>query len=436
MQTIFKHDLIKPVFFISMSGSILFLFGFAMVDEGDAFKYVMFRDPRAVFSDFYDCIVMSRGGHPYLLGSSYPALPNLIFAFFAKLIPDTTILRAGHDAVDLRAALVSFMIYCIIVLPALVILIFQNKEGGDIEKFVMVLLLLLSAPFLFLFERGNILLVSLVTLMAFLFWKNSERPWIRELAYISLAISAGIKLYPAIFGLLLVYDRKYSAALRCMIYGVILFIVPFYVYGGITGIDEFLVNLSASSASNSASFGFSVNASNTSRVFAKLAGGGWRLAGYVPYLILCASIVSFFMIKTEWKRITLLATVAILVPEGNGLYVLVLMAVPLILFLDAKAERTAIDWVYLLCFILIFIPMPLTPENFLPELNPPGRVGFYFYTVGTMMASLAVLLMSAALNLEGFSLFLQRQRGASRGWAWLPYGPREKSGMRPLGSDK
>ena len=42
--------------------------------------------------------------------------------------------------------------------------------------------------------------------MFFIFFKDSEYPVIKELSYIALALSAGIKLYPAIFGLSLIID--------------------------------------------------------------------------------------------------------------------------------------------------------------------------------------------------------------------------------------
>lgn len=407
-QTMIKCDLIKLVFYISMGIGISFLFFYAIIYEGNPFENILFTDPWATFTDYYDCIVLSRNENPYALGSSYPALANLIFAFFSKMIPESLILKNGVEASFVLASKISFIIYNIFFVSALVILIFKNKNGSDFEKFATVIFLFYSTPLLFLFERGNILLVSLVMLMIFIFGKDSKKPWVREISYISLAISAAIKIYPAIFGLLLIYDKKYIEAMRSAIYGILFFLLPFFAYGGFSALYAFHENLNGASAFMSHhGFGYMLNLSNTIKVYAILIGHRDSvhyqiIADYAPYAIALVSVISLFFIKSEWKRTALLATITILVPKFTGVYVLVMMVFPLILFLDAQGERAKKDWFYLLFFILIFIPIPFTAEIFLAEVNKASR-GYYFYNLGTMVESLAVLLMSVFINLEALN---------------------------------
>ncbi|MBQ9783212.1 MAG: DUF2029 domain-containing protein [Clostridia bacterium] len=52
-----------------------------------------------------------------------------------------------------------------------------------------------------------------------------------------IAVAAGIKLYPAIFGLLYVKEKRWSETLRLIAYGVLFFVVSF----------AFLADLEASS---------------------------------------------------------------------------------------------------------------------------------------------------------------------------------------------
>ena len=41
------------------------------------------------------------------------------------------------------------------------------------------------------------------------------------------ALAAGLKLYPAIFGLLLLFDKKYKEAIRLVVYGILAVVIPF-----------------------------------------------------------------------------------------------------------------------------------------------------------------------------------------------------------------
>ena len=82
-------------------------------------------------------------------------------------------------------------------------------------------MMIVSYPVMFCLERGNILILSVVFAMFFIFFKDSDNKFIKELSYISLAMSAGIKIYPAVFGLTLIIEKKYKEALRLLFYGFI-----------------------------------------------------------------------------------------------------------------------------------------------------------------------------------------------------------------------
>ena len=56
---------------------------------------------------------------------------------------------------------------------------------------------------------------------------ESDDPVKRELALIALAFATCMKLYPVIFGVLLLRKDKLKEATRCIVSGLVLFIVPF-----------------------------------------------------------------------------------------------------------------------------------------------------------------------------------------------------------------
>ena len=79
-------------------------------------------------------------------------------------------------------------------------------------------------------ERGNILLLCWPLMAFFILYRNSEKPLLRELACLALAIAAGFKLYPAFLGVLLLRDKNYLAAVRTVLYGVVCLCFPLFFF--------------------------------------------------------------------------------------------------------------------------------------------------------------------------------------------------------------
>ena len=80
---------------------------------------------------------------------------------------------------------------------------------------VLTLLLLASAPLFIAIERGNpVFPVTVMTLWA-LYLQNEEEAWKKELALILIAAAAGFKIYPAIFGLLYIKEKRFPETVPC-----------------------------------------------------------------------------------------------------------------------------------------------------------------------------------------------------------------------------
>ena len=125
----------------------------------------------------------------------------------------------------------------------MVFLTLKMKKGSNKEKYLFITLMMFSIPFLFAFERGNIILVSFILLLVFMCFKDSENKVLREIALIGLAASAAIKIYPAIFGLILVKEKRWLDIFRVITYGLILFVLPFLFFGGYSSLILYLKNL-------------------------------------------------------------------------------------------------------------------------------------------------------------------------------------------------
>jgi hypothetical protein len=109
---------------------------------------------------------------------------------------------------------------------------------------MMVGCLLLSTPFFAgAYERGNSVMIVVVLLLIALNWRDSESMVKRELAMILIAICAGIKIYPAIFGLLYLKEKRWKETLRLVLYGIVFFFGPFVFFLGKNGFLLWLSNV-------------------------------------------------------------------------------------------------------------------------------------------------------------------------------------------------
>ena len=92
-----------------------------------------------------------------------------------------------------------------------------NEAQRRQDRFLAVLLLC-SYPFWLAIERGNMSLLVLLLLMYAMSLRDSERAAEREFALILIAVAAALKLYPAIFGVLYLAQKRYKEALRLQAY--------------------------------------------------------------------------------------------------------------------------------------------------------------------------------------------------------------------------
>ena len=96
------------------------------------------------------------------------------------------------------------------------------------------------------------------------FTYDNKNKILREIGLISLAIATSIKIHPVVFGLMLLFDKRWAEAKRCIIYGVLIFFVPFLCFGGFSEFTVLLSNLTnASNFLGSIGHGYRLNFSNT-----------------------------------------------------------------------------------------------------------------------------------------------------------------------------
>ena len=123
--------------------------------------------------------------------------------------------------------LIIIILILIVNMIALYELIRSCKNGNKAVKIMTSIAFCLSMPVIFTIERANFLLMTLFFILFYIFNYDSENKTRRELALISLAMASALKLTPAVLGILLLYNKQWKEAIRTVIYGLILGMVPF-----------------------------------------------------------------------------------------------------------------------------------------------------------------------------------------------------------------
>lgn len=390
----------------------------AAASGGESWKYMLFHSGpyTDMYMDFFNSI--RDGGSPNVYSARnniYPPLCVLIFRIFSKLIDPNLVSTRFSQRTMLQADQLCMIIYilfalvCIMSLVRLIESYANIKTDGKLQTHAAIIsyAMIISYPVMFCLERGNILILSVIFAMFFIFFKDSENKAVRELSYISLALSAGIKLYPAIFGLSLIIEKKYKDAARLMVYGIIAVVFPIVFF-----LDEFRTNpasvsigvfpllrigtsVVADSETTSALskliknlLNFAINKKsslNFSSVsiqnFIFMAQGSATTAKIFCGITEVIALFCAFTAKREWQKVFLLCYLMLNIPSASNSYALSFLLIPFIIFLFNTEKYRQKDWVYLAGFMLILTPLP-TLWYYHPDIvkNFVNSIGIYYNT--------------------------------------------------------
>ncbi len=353
------------------------------------------------FMDFFNSIRDSIGGTPYTNKCIYPPLAYAFYNFMYLFFPSNFIGHTGHDLRYSQSGLLLVIAYTFVTSICAFFLCYWLKSGTTKRRALFALFIVLSNPFLFAFERANLILMSFLFLMGYFLLKDSKSRVLREISYICLAVSAAFKIYPAVFGLLLIFEKRWDDAIRCVIWGVVLFFVPFVFFEGLTGFRLLLHNIvSAGDLFLQINTSYKLNYSNTLATLLTMAGmPGVALEPYLQmlsFLMGFTMMIASFFHKTKWKSTAILALIVVGVPNFSFVYTLIFMTIPLIYFLDDQSKRTTLDRIYLICFIGLFVTVAY------PYPDPQMVLHVNYFIWGIFIKGFCLLLMAVLLTAEPF----------------------------------
>ncbi len=367
----------SELFIILTAACLIWLILLLCISNGGLFSNLFYWDRLDTGMDFFNSVAETRNGTPYSMYTTlYPPLANLFFYFIQSMVPgyisslwpDThlEIVDMRSTNMDMRAhqeLMLPFIIFTVLSVLLLYILIEKLLAGRSRYSKLAAIACVLSHGVLYAVERGNIILISLLLALFFMAFHDSENKAVKELALIALAVSAGLKLYPAVLGMVLIKERRWKDAVRTVIYGVICFIVPFFVFEGTEAIPIFFKGLFSFSNNTDAQFGlygiihfvllrlkdfFGIDLVNVSVVYT------------VCRIVALFGMLYVFMTEKKKSREWLALILILIYFQESVSYTLCFFIIPFIAYLQENKKITADNCIEFILYMIWLMPL-LTP---------------------------------------------------------------------------
>ncbi len=272
-----------------------------------------------------------------------------------------------------------------------------------ISQLLILSLLFSDIYFWGILQRGNSAVIACMLLLAAMILRQKESKVSQELALICIAAASAVKIYPAVFGLLYLRERRFKEALRLTLYGLVLFFFPFIFFGGVPAFIQLLKNL-ADVASNYYRDGESfIGIQSCCRFFwSRLLGTDIAPAAEVLFLLISAAyfilaVTATCILTEEWKRLFMLTSIMVLCPSWSGTYTRIYFAIPFIAFMfHTQASRSSV--LYAILFAGIF-SLSYFPDD-MPVLGK----------LDSIILFLPIYAISIGLGIETVAKLSRRQR--------------------------
>ena len=342
---------------------------------GGKFGYFFRDDTVDTFMDLFESLILNKtfGGEPGI----YPPVPDLVYKVMAHMV-DFSFIDSSLGVMEqgrlLRAATPgAIFIIChilLFMLPFFVVLIVVI-DGSLRKKLAFSFLISLSGIVLWSLERGNIVVYAFLFTFLFLYLNNQEDTLCQQLSYLCLALAASIKLYPAIFGIVLLEKKDWKGALTCFAEFCGLYVIAFFCCGyAFSNFGGNFINVlvwgeekhisSHSYSLKNLVFVLEVVVRHIPFVhFAIDTGLATRLAQ-----IACLSLCLWVCHDTSryWEKLFSLSLLCIYIPSISYQYVLMFLLIPLVYFLNEK-EVGPFDGLYDVAFALL-VSLLVVPVQF------------------------------------------------------------------------
>ena len=382
--------------FIVLSLGLFVLWSYLFLcNIGGIQRDVFFWDRNDWFMDFYNTVYYSVGRSPYVWGAAQDR--NYLPFCYLLLYPFTFLYSWGsmewgvayQARYDQLMAIAGFAFF-MAVTGMLFYCLGKACRAREIEKAGMLAAMFCSGVMLYNIDRANLVILSAAFTSVFFMTYDSESRLYRHIGFVSLAIAAALKIFPAMFGVVLLSRKRYKDAAWTICYGVALAALPFLLLNGdlLHNIDQFYWALDAHAE---------IYSGGPLGLFASTILTDEKSGFGVITWILCAiAVVCACTIRVRWKQV-LLFSLALVLSTGQRWYGLIYLLYPMVLFLNEERHSRA-EWLYLAAFVLILSPLQFD-----------FTVGFLTFTSRRLINTVCVV-MYLYLILESAAEWVRQRR--------------------------
>lgn len=443
---------IALVFIVALAVAFIYTVGLGLATGGESFRSFLYTDSTDYFMDFFNS--MHDACFDDLYTARYVIYPPFIEIFFRTI---TSFVSGGKDmsAAELRSNQTAVIIFVFVMATSLIVLsliVFRSKKGTALEKLAFTLLMFCSLPVISLIDRGNIVIVSAAFAAVFVKYRASKNAILREIAYISLAVSAAIKLYPILLIFVLVKDKNRWGLLRSAVYAFLLFFLPFFYFGNfgenlsaymrnVLGWSSISTGQALTSIGEAVSFGannvftdlgekissfgaqilsevstgeiISVSGeidelygtltyTGTFQIFAAFLSGNYSTlngCSAIATVIIVAMVISGFTLK-DWRCVLVWSILSIAIFRTSYTYSICFLIFPCVLFLNDAKFKNPVHWLYMIAFFFVFACF--SSETTYWNISLKG----YSLRLGEFMARIGFLALTVLLIWEALSQIL------------------------------
>lgn len=316
-----------------------------------------------MFSDHFRHILFSSNLENVYADNIDASFPPFAYLFYYLLYRinqfDLSLEYSSIDVVrDLRFNLVVYLYITAFLVVAFVYVTNRLLDSHGLAR-LFPIAILLSAPFLAgAIERGNPAFLVVDCLLYALYFKDSSNRTLRALALILIAVAVGFKIYPAIFGLLYLKEKRWKEAFWLTLCGLTVGLVPFLFTGGMEGMMDYIHDLAA--CSELVSIRFTDIRSYCNALVTLLGGDANNYIATTKMVELVALILMLggaIISKTYYKTIFYLSCIMATYANNSYRYTSIYMVIAFVCFMKETPNQRMTLAQFVLFALIFCIPV-------------------------------------------------------------------------------
>ena len=343
----------RGVFYLLSMAGILLYFAISLHYGQVAYRWLVQENkPDIRFSDYFAHFAkIGDRKHLYenITWDAMGCFPPLAYCLYYVLYKLTTV-KGYYPMQDIKAedipgALSVFTYYLIFTALLFFLAISVTGQKNRKRDVLIFTLLMFSAVFFGSgYMMGNSTMTVLGMLILGLRLRDGDTAFKREAGLFLLAASVAMKLYPAVFGLLYLKEKRYKELGRLILYSTILLLGPFVFFGGIRGLSYWVKHITTTMHyTDYARPQYLLGIFYT--LIKRFTGRDEKMVCAVLAVLVCL-VWTWLAWRSKSKYRTLFFLIAIMVffPANAYRYSLSYFTIPLIAFLKEDRPETVRRW--------------------------------------------------------------------------------------------